>query len=260
MDNFEMLRQAVDKGIGVQTITLIAAPEEHQKQLGQMVLVFPQEGIEGCIIDAGFTQRVVEESKKQGGSAPCILNFSYEQFDYQVFWNVVGNEQYRAIILGGGHISQPLVQILAILEYDITVVDDRLEFANPVRFPGAQQVLCDNFANVLQEITPDEQTAVIIVTRGHKYDLDCLRSVIGTQAGYIGMIGSRRKVKATLQVLAEEGISQELLNRVRAPIGLDLGGQSPGEIGVSVAAEVVATFKGGSYLPLSSLRKAENHG
>lgn len=252
-----MLLQGIETGAAVQFFTLIEGPGQ---KLGQMILLFPDKRLEGNIIDASFTEKVVAESQKQGNLMPCVLNIFYKQAEYKVFWNVAGQEHYRAIILGGGHISQPLVQILAILGYEITVVDDRREFASPERFPGAKQVLCDNFGKVLQEIQADEQTAVIIVTRGHQYDLDCLRSVIGTQAGYIGMIGSRRKVQATLQLLVGEGISPEILARVRAPIGLDLGGQSPEEIGVSIAAEVVATFKGGNYLPLSYHRKAVQHG
>lgn len=260
MKEFEILLHAVEGGIPVQTLTLIAAPDNASHGLGQMAVIFPDGRVEGCIIDDEFTKGVVLKSQQQIWTGPRILDFSYQQVDYQVFWNAVGNEQYRAVILGGGHISQPLVQILSILKYDITVVDDRLEFASTGRFPGAEQVRCESFSQVLQELKPDEQTAVIIVTRGHQYDLDCLRSVIGTQAGYIGMIGSRRKVKATLEVLAEEGVSPELLQRVRAPIGLDLGGQSPEEIGVSIAAEVVATFKNGSCIPLSQKGQVSNHG
>ena len=260
MNPFEILLDAVESGITVQTVTLISGPIEHSKYLGQMLLLFPNERVEGSMIRTDFAQRVVEECKNQSGDAPCIISFSYEYAEYQVFCNVVGSEQYRAIILGGGHVSQPLVEILSILEYEITVVDDRLEFANPKRFPGAKQVVCDSFDKVLEKINPDAQTAIIIVTRGHKYDLDCLRSVVHTLAGYIGMIGSRRKVRATLQVLQDEGIPKKLLERVRAPIGLDLGGKTPGEIGVSIAAEVVAAFKGGSHIPLSDLGKAANHG
>lgn len=259
MKEFEILLQAVEGGIPVQTLTLITAPAAASK-LGQMIVLFPDSRVEGCMIDGEFTKAVVLESQQQVWTGPRILDISYQQADYQVFWNTVGNEQYRAVILGGGHISQPLVQILAILKYDITVVDDRPEFANPGRFPGAERVRCERFSQVLQEMKPDERTAVIIVTRGHQYDLDCLRSVIGTQAGYIGMIGSRRKVKATLEVLESEGVCPELLTRVRAPIGLDLGGQSPEEIGVSIAAEVVATFKGGSCVPLCDKGEVANHG
>ncbi|WP_378953861.1 XdhC family protein [Pelosinus sp. sgz500959] len=260
MKPFEILLRAVENGIAVRTVTLIAGPVEQTKQLGQMLIISPTKQVEGCIIDQSFTEKIVREVCDQEWTKPCVVSFFYQENEYQIFLNVVGNEKRRAMIFGGGHISQSLVQILSILEYEVTVVDDRLEFAHPHRFPGARYVICDSFASVLQNFEPDDQTAVIIVTRGHTYDLDCLRSVIGTKAGYIGMIGSRRKVKATLQVLKEEGIAEHLLNEVRAPIGLDLGGQSPAEIAVSIAAEVIATFKGGRYLPLSHREKDVHHG
>lgn len=260
MSQFEVLLQAIEGNVPVQTITLIAGPIKQKNQIGQMLLVFGPDRVEGTILDDRFTEEIVEQLRNREWTAPCIINLTYQQAEYQVFWDQVGNEKKQAVVFGGGHISQPLVQILGILDYEVTVVDDRLEFANAERFPGAQRVICNSFVNVLQEIEINDQTAVIIVTRGHKYDLDCLRSMIGTQAGYIGMIGSRRKVWATLEVLQQEGISQHLLDRVHAPIGLDLGGQSPGEIAVSIAAEVVAAFKGGSFLPLSRLAKEVHHG
>lgn len=260
MKQFEVILKAVEDGRSVQTVTFIAGPVEQAAKLGQMLIVLAADQIEGSIINEEFTAKVLLELSKQEWTQPSILTIYYQQAEYQVFWNMIINEKNRAIILGGGHISQPLVQILSILEYEVTVVDDRPEFANPKRFPGAQQVVCDSFSKVLQEIKPDDKTAIIIVTRGHQYDLDCLRSVIGTRAGYIGMIGSQRKVRATLQVLHQEGVPKHLLNKVRAPIGLDLRGQNPGEIAVSIAAEVVATFKGGSYLPLSDLRNGVHYG
>lgn len=260
MKLFERLLEAVEKGIKVKTVTLIAGPKELAKELGQMLIISAEGQIEGSIIDEEFTQKIAEEIDKQERTKPEVLTFFHKQAEYQLFINIVGNEKKRAMIFGGGHISQSLVQVLAILEYEVTVVDDRLEFANPQRFPGAAHVICDAFGRVLQKFEPDDKTAVIIVTRGHTYDLDCLRSIISTKAGYIGMIGSRRKVKATLQILEEEGIKKPLLHKVRAPIGLDLGGQSPAEIAVSIAAEVVAVFKGGNCLPLSQQGKDVYHG
>lgn len=260
MKLFERLLEAVEKGIGVRTVTLIAGPKEYAKKLGQILMISASGRIEGFIIDDEFTEKIVREIDKQERTKPEIIHFFYKGAEYQVFFNRIGNEKKRAMIFGGGHISQFLVQMLAILEYEVTVVDDRLEFANPQRFPGAQHVICDAFAKVLEGFEPDDKTAVMIVTRGHTYDLDCLRRVIGTKAGYIGMIGSRRKVNATLQVLEEEGVAKSLLDKVRAPIGLDLGGQSPAEIAVSIAAEVVAVFKGGNCLPLSQRGKDVHHG
>jgi len=260
VNQFEVLLRAVEGGIIPQTVTLIAGPVEQAAKLGEMLMIFAPDQIEGNIIDDDFTGKVVLELSQQEWTKPCIVSFVYGQAEYQVFWNRIINEKNRVIILGGGHISQPLVQILAILEYEVTVVDDRPEFASPKRFPGAQHVICDSYSKVLGEIEADDKTAIIIVTRGHQYDLDCLRRVIGTRAEYIGMIGSRRKVAATMHALQQEGVAKDLLDRVRAPIGLDLGGQRPEEIAVSIAAEVVATFKGGSCVPLSAVGKDANHG
>jgi len=260
VNQFEVLLTAVEDGRAVQMVTLIAGPAAHAAELGQMLMLFSSSQVEGSIINAEFTGQVLLELSKLKWSKPSILLLNYQQSEYQLFWNVVGNEKKQAIVFGGGHISQPLVKILGILDYEVTVVDDRLEFANQERFPEVQQVVCNSFASILQDLEPDDKTAIIIVTRGHQYDLDCLRSIIATKAGYIGMIGSRRKVEATLQILQKEGVSQHLLDRVRAPIGLDLGGQSPGEIAVSIAAEVVAAFNGGHYLPLSRLAKGVHDG
>jgi xanthine dehydrogenase accessory factor len=252
---FETLLQAVEEGEKVQTITLVAAPSHHGMHVGQMMLIFPNGQVEGSLVDDEFTKKIVAKFIENEESIASIHRIPFEQNEYQVFWNMAGSDKMRAVILGGGHISQPLTQILSLLEYEVTVVDDRPVFANHERFPGAVHVVCDNFSKVLLEMEPDDRTALIIVTRGHRYDLECLRSVIGTRAGYIGMIGSRRKVGATLAVLQQEGVEKVLLDKVRAPIGLDIGGQSPAEIAVSIAAEVIATFKGGSHLPLSFLER-----
>lgn len=259
MKPFEVLLKAVENKIAVRTVTLIAGPREHAKQLGQMLIISGNGQVEGSIIDNELTEKILKEICNQEWTQPKMVNLFHREAEYQVFLNIVGNEKKRAMIFGGGHISQSLVQVLATLEFEVTVADDRLEFAHPERFPGAAHVICNSFAKVLEEFEPDDKTAVIIVTRGHTYDLECLRSVITAKAGYIGMIGSRRKVKATLQVLEEEGIARTLLYGVRAPIGLDLGGESPAEIAVSIAAEVVAVFKGGNCLPLSQSQQKDVH-
>lgn len=145
----------------------------------------------------------------------------------------------RVVILGGGHVSQALAKILAILRYPTTVVDDRPEFANQTNFPAAQ-VICGDFREVLANYPITGNTFIVIVTRGHRHDYTCLRAVIDKPAGYIGMIGSRRKVKAVFEALEEEGIAKEKIAAVHAPIGLDIGAQTPEEIAVSIAAEIIA--------------------
>jgi xanthine dehydrogenase accessory factor len=168
----------------------------------------------------------------------------------RLFWDRVVHKS-RAVVFGGGHISQPLVQLLLLLEFEVTVVDDRPEFANKARFPGAHQVICDNFHKVLKELTIYPDTAIIIVTRGHRYDMDCLRAVMHYKTRYLGMIGSRRRIREIVNVMREEGAPEDLEERLRAPIGLDIKAETPAEIAVSIVAEVITVFRGGSGLPLS---------
>lgn len=146
----------------------------------------------------------------------------------------------RLIILGGGHIALPLVQMGKLLHYEVTVIDDRPSFANAGRFSEADYVICQDFKGALQELKFDNNTYVIIVTRGHRHDQTCLEEALKKpQVAYLGMIGSRRKVATILSNLQEKGYSQENLDRVYTPIGLDIGAQTPEEIAVSIMAEII---------------------
>ncbi|GAB6180802.1 XdhC/CoxI family protein [Desulfotomaculum defluvii] len=253
MNLFQKLLTAVERGQGAQLVTLVGAPQEHKAKLGQMLVILSDGSVKGQIIDEAFNKRLLSELKGLNSEKPKVVSIEYEQQNFQVFWNTL-THRIRAVILGGGHISQPLALFMHQLDYEVTVIDDRPEFANRHRFPKADQIICEDFTKALEQVTFDESTAIIIVTRGHRYDLDCLRSIAGKGAGYMGMIGSFRRVKAVLQLLKEEGVAVQWLEKLNTPIGLDLGGQSPAEIALSIAAEIVAQFKGGRFLPLSQLR------
>ncbi|MDD4169582.1 MAG: XdhC family protein [Desulfotomaculaceae bacterium] len=149
----------------------------------------------------------------------------------------------QMLILGGGHIALPLVKMASILGYNITVVDDRPSFANSTRFPEVGRIICANFANFLKELETDRNTFIVIITRGHQHDLDCLREVINKPAAYIGMIGSKRKTGAILTQLKAEGIPAELLEEVYSPIGLNIGAETPEEIALSILAEIVNIWR-----------------
>ncbi|MHB1652634.1 MAG: XdhC family protein [Desulfitobacteriaceae bacterium] len=161
---------------------------------------------------------------------------------YQLFVENIATP-INLVILGGGHIALPLSQMGKIIGYTITVVDDRPYFANSQRFASADRVICNAFRQALKEVEINPSTFVVIVTRGHKHDKECLREVIDKPAGYIGMIGSRRRVKALLGELAEEGIEQEQLNQVYSPIGLNIGAETPEEIAVSILGEIIRVQK-----------------
>jgi len=147
----------------------------------------------------------------------------------------------RLIVLGGGHVALPVCEFGARCGFSVCVADDRPEFANAARFPMASRVICDRFENAVRELGVTPFDYVVIVTRGHRYDADCLRTVIpGTQPAYLGMIGSRRRVKAQMEMLRREGLDPERLGRVCTPIGLSIGAVTPEEIAVSILAEIIA--------------------
>lgn len=145
----------------------------------------------------------------------------------------------RLILCGGGHVSLELAHIAARLEFDLTVIDDRAEFANVARFPMAAQVICAPFLEALDELGSRADDYYAILTRGHAFDRECLEHVLRGKYAYVGMIGSRTKVAAVRKALEEAGFSREILDGVDAPIGLPIGGQTPAEIAVSIAARLV---------------------
>lgn len=145
----------------------------------------------------------------------------------------------RLILCGGGHVSLELAHIAARLEFELVVIDDRPEFANMARFPMAHQVLCTPFEEALDALGSRDTDFYAILTRGHAFDKECLAHVLRGQYAYVGMIGSRTKVAAVYKALREEGFSQEMLDGVHSPIGLSIGGQTPAEIAVSIAAQLV---------------------
>lgn len=144
------------------------------------------------------------------------------------------------VIFGAGHVGQAVALIGALTGYHVTVIDDREEFASRARLPDPKiNLLVSDYGSAAGKVTISSNTAVAIVTRGHQYDELCLKSVVRSNAAYIGMIGSRRRVLSVFKKLAGEGISEQALERVHAPIGLRIGARSPQEIAVSILAEII---------------------
>jgi len=157
------------------------------------------------------------------------------------------------IICGGGHVGQAVARAGRLLDFRVTVIDDRPEFASRERFPDPQiRLIGGDFVEVLRGLRVTPAAHLVIVTRGHRHDELCLREVIDRPARYLGMIGSRRRTTTIRERLRREGVAAELLRRVRAPIGLDIGAQTPEEIALAVLAEVVLVRRGGTGRPKSS--------
>lgn len=153
---------------------------------------------------------------------------------------------HRLVIAGGGHIGLAIYEIARLVGFWTGIIDDRPAFANQQRFPKADLVVCQEFSRGMEEFAIDQQTSVAIVTRGHMHDLHVLRAIMDSKAAYIGMIGSRRRVLTVLDQLRREGVDEAFLERLYAPIGLDIGADSPQEIALSVVAEVVTVLRGGA--------------
>ena len=146
----------------------------------------------------------------------------------------------RMILLGGGHIAASLCEFASALEFDVVVVDDRPSFANHERFPRAAAVVCDGFAQAIENLQITASDYVCVLTRGHRWDGECLRKILaGDDPAYLGMVGSRRRVRGLLGLLKEEGFDEEKLSRIHSPIGLSIHAQTPAEIAVSICAEVI---------------------
>jgi len=143
-------------------------------------------------------------------------------------------------LFGAGHVSVNVYRVARMAGFEVVVVDDRESYANRERFPEAKDVFADDFERVLAQLSPNDCSYLVIVTRGHRDDMRVLRWAVDTPARYIGMIGSQRKVIAIYKQLEKEGIAPEKLARVYAPVGLEIGAITPEEIAVAIVAELIA--------------------
>ncbi len=159
----------------------------------------------------------------------------------------------RLIIAGAGNVAQALTHLASRLDFRIVVVDDRRDLADPLVFGDRVQLVFGDIPATLRELEPDEASWVVIVTRGHHLDKDALRAALDTEARYVGMIGSPGKIKNIFRDLLKEGVARARLAQVHSPIGLDLGAETPDEIALSIAAEMLMLRKQGSGVPLKTL-------
>ena len=143
------------------------------------------------------------------------------------------------VVVGAGHVAMPVAEIGHLCGFRVVVLDDRPEMASEERFPHAAERIAGDIAKTLHTLTITPNTYIVIITRGHAYDEAALRAVINSPAAYVGMIGSRRKVRTTFDRLLADGIPEKQIQRVHAPIGLNIGAQTPAEIAVSILAEIV---------------------
>lgn len=160
----------------------------------------------------------------------------------------------RLVIVGAGHIAVPLARMAGLVGFEIAVVDDRAEFASPDRFPDADEIHVGPYRETLARVAVDRATYVVLVTRGHVHDQACLEEVLDREVAYIGMIGSKRRVRTVAEHAVQAGAAPERVRRVHAPIGLDIGAHTPAEIAVAILAEIIAVRRG-KNVPSLALRE-----
>ncbi len=156
----------------------------------------------------------------------------------KIFCETLSNEK-KLVICGGGHVSIPVIKIAKMLGFSVTIIEDRLKYADNAKAAGADNIMLDDFSGALNKITGDQDTYFVIVTRGHRYDQDCLEEILKKDNAYIGMIGSRARVKRVKELLKEKGYQDSMLEGVYSPIGLRIGAETPEEIAVSIMAEII---------------------
>lgn len=146
----------------------------------------------------------------------------------------------RLYLFGAGHVARQTALLAALVDFRVTVLDDRKEFANPERFPDAEEVrVLESFETAMQDLPIPAGSFLLILTRGHSHDRTVLAQALQTEAGYIGMIGSRNKRNTIYSSLLAEGFSQKDLDRVFCPVGLEIQAESPSEIGISIVAQLI---------------------
>ena len=170
----------------------------------------------------------------------CMLEI---QKGLQVFFDILTCES-SLIVCGAGHIAVPLARFARAVGFSVTVLDDRSDFAHPSRFPGCT-VMAENFTEALRDMALNSSSYVVVITRGHEHDVDCLLEILPKEAAYVGLIGSRRRVRFVLEWLEKDGFSRQRLNDVFTPIGIPIGAESPEEIALSIVAELVCVRRKG---------------
>jgi xanthine dehydrogenase accessory factor len=253
----EKANELIAKGGKFVLVTVVRTEGSVPREVGTKMIVMQDGSILGSIGGGRIEVLAITRAKevlKEG--RPRTVSYSLDEGDSTDTHMACGGEMEllfdpiqsrpNLMIAGGGHIALPLARIGFALGFRIVVIDDREEFANKERFPEAEKIVCQQFDEALNEVSITPSTYLVIVTRGHRYDELVLRRTIKSRAAYIGMIGSRRKVSTIFENLKGSGISEKAIHRVHAPIGLDIGAETPEEIAVSILAEIIKLRRGGT--------------
>jgi xanthine dehydrogenase accessory factor len=255
----EILKEAferINKGETIALVTIVETKGSTPRGVGAKMIVGKDSLIAGTI-GGGITEaKVIKEAKqaiKEGKGKLLTYHLTKEQAaldegaicggEMKVFIDILQPKE-EVLIFGAGHIAACVSKLAKMVGFKVTVIDDRKEFANQDKFPEVDEIIAEDTEKALNHLETTPSTYIIIVTRGHLKDEEVLGPVIRTNAAYIGMIGSRKKNATVFQHLEEQGVSTQELKKVHAPIGIDIGAQTPEEIAVSIIAEIIQVRRG----------------
>ncbi len=230
---FERWKQALERRENSFLITVVTGSETRIDAVTHCVLD-PAENVEGPF---SLSSEALDRIKTEAGKSKFMRVFT---FDDAIAIVEPAAKPKSAFFFGAGHVAQPTVHMASLVGFRTSVLDDRAEFANKERFPDADEIhVLENFESAFDPVSVHPDSFVVIFTRGHLHDRTVLAHALKTDAAYIGMIGSKKKRDAIYNALMKSGFAQKDIDRVHSPIGLSIGAQTPEEIAVSIAAEMI---------------------
>lgn len=244
---FNKILDTIKQNRACVSATVVASFGSSPRKIGAKMVVFGDGEIEGTIGGGALEKAVIADAlvalkrrksflkeyllDRRSGLQACGGKVS-------IFIDVL-EPSLKLMICGAGHIGLALSLIAKLLNFTVVVVDNRRAFANEDRFPHADQIICGPYVKAFKKVAPDQNTYVVIVTHGHLHDAECLEAALKSEAGYIGMIGSRLKIKHIFSQFLKKGFRRNQLDQLHSPVGLDIGAQTPEEIAVAIAAEMI---------------------
>lgn len=255
----ERLIASMEAGRSVALATVTRATGKYAGEPGRKTLVWLDEApFPGFNLGSVTEQILADIRQSLVQRTPQLLTYQVEPGSSLEIFVEVQRRPPTLVIVGAGHVALPLAKLGKLIEFEVVVIDDRPAFANKKRFPMADQVLAQPIRETLRHWPIDQDTYLVLVTRGHSHDVEALLEVLDSPARYIGMIGSKRRIKAVFDLLEkEQGLDPARFDRVYAPIGLDIGAENPAEIAVSIIAEMVKVYRGGRAASLSDVLRAD---
>ena len=236
-------------------LATVVASDRSDLPAGQKAIVWPDgrmEGTFGSVRSDDALRSLAMKALAEKKSDTVNL-----EGHIHVFLDVLSPD-VKLLICGAGHIAMPLARFARDVGFRVTVLDDRADFAHPSRFPGCE-VIVEDYAKALRLMPLDPSSYVVVITRGHEHDAECLAEILPRETAYVGLIGSRRRIRFVLEGLVRKGISRERCGDVFTPIGLPIGSESPEEIALAIAAELVCVRRRGP-LQARTLRAAREDG